>query len=350
MIEAFRGRRRAMAVPLADIRRPNQTVRTEVGDVASLEESIREVGVLVPILLSGAQPPYRLVAGERRVIAADMAGLQTIPAILMELDEEASQICAIVENIQREDLDPIDQALAFERLIQQGMPRGEVARVLGKCDSWIRLKLELLRFPKKIQSLVRSGELPQRIAHEILQRPQSQWKVLAEEAIAGQLNLGQLRRERGLKTVQNNYGSDMVISALRDALKALRYEDYTQAVEHITAALGELGASPKAHEQEERDERIIDLRLEGLSHADIAERSGVNVTVVGRILQKHGLMGGMTRVRNVPSLALPEQQRNEFHRMRTDGMPVSEIARALGVDRVQLHKWRKSQVKESSAA
>ena len=132
---------------------PNQPRKTF--DDATLQElarSIEEKGVLQPVLLQRMNDNYILVAGERRFRAAQIAGLQTIPAIFVSYTEEERLEIALIENLQREDLLPIDEALAYEGLMKTtGYSQDELAKKLGKKRSTIANSLRLLKLPSEIQ-------------------------------------------------------------------------------------------------------------------------------------------------------------------------------------------------------
>lgn len=129
----------------------------------SLEElaaSIKEHGVLQPVVVRRKGSRYELIAGERRLQASIMAGQQIIPAIVMESDNTRAVILALVENIQREDLDPIEEAEALRQLIDSfGLTQEEVSAKIGKRRVTVANALRLLKLPDEVKSLVASREL-----------------------------------------------------------------------------------------------------------------------------------------------------------------------------------------------
>ncbi|MDR2794524.1 MAG: ParB/RepB/Spo0J family partition protein [Holosporaceae bacterium] len=130
-------------------------------NLASLAESIRRKGVLQPILVVRLDNgKYQLVAGERRLRGTKMAGLTEIPAIITDMKAEDQLEVAILENIQREDLNPIDEAEAYHQLIGEFRhTQEELSEILGKSRSHITNILRLLSLPEDVKSLVRNGKL-----------------------------------------------------------------------------------------------------------------------------------------------------------------------------------------------
>ena len=149
-------------IPIADID-PNLSQPRKEFDKDSLEqlaESIRQAGILQPILVVENGTRYRIIAGERRYRAARIAGLETIPCIARSLTEEQQMEAALIENLQREDLNPIEEAQAIRNLIQQcGYTQEEAAKRLGKSRPAVANLLRLLTLPESILNMVVVGEL-----------------------------------------------------------------------------------------------------------------------------------------------------------------------------------------------
>ena len=125
-----------------------------------LADSIREAGVLSPILVVENGMRYRIVAGERRFRASRMAGLETVPCIVRSLTNEQQMEAALIENLQRQDLNPIEEATAIRSLMQEcGYTQEQAARKLGKSRPAIANALRLLNLPKAVTDLVVTGDL-----------------------------------------------------------------------------------------------------------------------------------------------------------------------------------------------
>jgi ParB family chromosome partitioning protein len=149
-------------IPVARIRpnphQPRKRFGTE--ELESLTESIREHGILQPILVTEAVDGYQLVAGERRLRAAQAAGLDRVPAVVRQLADREQIELALVENLQREDLDPLETAEAYRQLIEEfGFSQDDVATRVGKARSTVANTLRLLDLAPGVQAAVADGRL-----------------------------------------------------------------------------------------------------------------------------------------------------------------------------------------------
>jgi len=162
-------------LPVSEIR-PNSYQPREHFDeeaLVSLAASIQAVGVLQPILVRQSGPQeYELIAGERRWRAARRAGLQTIPAIVRPTEDVRSLEQALVENLHREDLTPLEEAAAYQQLIEEfGHTQEEVAQRVGKSRSAVANTLRLLHLPPSIQRLLAEGQISAGHARALLGSP-----------------------------------------------------------------------------------------------------------------------------------------------------------------------------------
>lgn len=152
-------------IPLAQIgANPDQPRKTFTdAELADLAASIKEKGVLQPILLRAvANRPYmyEIVAGERRYRASKMAGLAEIPALVKTLDDGNAMEIALIENVQRENLNPIEEAAAYKNIMEKcGYSMDDVSRLIGKSESHIRNMLRICALPDSVKEMVKSGEL-----------------------------------------------------------------------------------------------------------------------------------------------------------------------------------------------
>jgi ParB family chromosome partitioning protein len=137
--------------------------------LAELADSIRQYGILQPISVRKKGREYELIAGERRLRAARMAGLEVVPCLLCDADMFESSILALVENLQRHDLDYIDEAEGILRLIKTyGLTQEEAAKKLGKSQSAVANKLRLLKLSPEILYILRESSLSERHARALL--------------------------------------------------------------------------------------------------------------------------------------------------------------------------------------
>lgn len=161
-VEAAASGERVTRVEL-DLVRPNAYQPRRRFDPARLEElaaSIREGGILQPLIVRRTGDGYELVSGERRLQAARLAGLPTVPVILRDLDDRQMLVLALVENLQREDLNPVDEAEALGRLAEEfGLSHDEVGRVVGKSRTHVTNMLRVRRLPQQVRAFLAEGRL-----------------------------------------------------------------------------------------------------------------------------------------------------------------------------------------------
>jgi ParB family chromosome partitioning protein len=197
-------------IPTSEIRPNPQQPRQYFDEeaLAGLAESIREVGVLQPVLVRAAEAGgYELIAGERRWRAARRVGLQTIPAIIRVADDAALLQHAIVENVQREELNPLEEAAAYQQLIEDfTLTHDEVAVRVGKSRATITNTLRLLQLPPTIQRYVKDGSLRMGHARALLGTPDRGFQEqLAKRAVAEDLSVREV--EEAIKARSEDAGS-----------------------------------------------------------------------------------------------------------------------------------------------
>ncbi len=175
-------------LPIGDISpNPNQPrVHFDEDTLGELAASIAQVGVLQPVLVRPAEGRYELIAGERRWRAAQRAGLTTVPAVVRTTDDASSVEQALVENLHRQDLTPLEEAAAFQQLIEDfGLTHDDVARRVGKSRSTVTNTLRLLGLPPAVQHLLADGKLSAGHARALLGTPdRSLQEQLARQAAA----------------------------------------------------------------------------------------------------------------------------------------------------------------------
>lgn len=139
----------------------NQPRKTfDEGKLEELADSIREHGLIQPLVVRKSTNGYEIVAGERRWRAARKIGIKEIPAIVRELSDEENMLLAIIENMQREDLDPIEEAEGISQMIETyGLSQEQVSKSLGKSRPYITNQMRLLKLPEEIRKMVSDGRL-----------------------------------------------------------------------------------------------------------------------------------------------------------------------------------------------
>jgi ParB family transcriptional regulator, chromosome partitioning protein len=182
-------------LPLASIR-PNRFQPRDHFDeeaLALLADSIREVGVLQPVLVRpvGDGDEYELIAGERRWRAARRVGLQTIPALVRETEDAAALEQALVENLHRDSLNPLEEAAAYQQLIEDfGLTHDDVAARVGRSRATVTNTLRLMQLPPAIQKLLQQGKLSMGHARALLGTPDRSFQeVLAKRIVADDLSV-----------------------------------------------------------------------------------------------------------------------------------------------------------------
>lgn len=186
---------RVRLIPLSRIRpctfQPRKDFPPET--LRELADSIREQGILQPLVVRRAGEDWELIAGERRLRAAQLVGLQEVPVVVREADDRAALSLALIENLQREDLNPLEEAEGYARLVEQFQLRQEdVAARVGKSRAAVANALRLLKLPTPVQNLIREGRLSVGHAKVILGLPtEKQQKKAAERVVKHGLSVRQ---------------------------------------------------------------------------------------------------------------------------------------------------------------
>ena len=183
-----------LAVDALQAGRFQPRTRMDQGALADLAASIKAQGLMQPIL---ARPlgagRYEIVAGERRWRAARMAGLTEVPALVREMPDRHALALGLIENLQREDLNPLEEAAGLKRLVEDfGMTHAEAAEAVGRSRTGITNALRLLELAPPVQELVREGKLDMGHVRALLGLPPLQQIELAREAVARQLSVRQV--------------------------------------------------------------------------------------------------------------------------------------------------------------
>lgn len=180
---------------------PNRFQPREVFDDQALKElaiSIKEHGVIQPIIVRKVENKYEIIAGERRYKASTMAGLTKIPAIIKNLDDKESSKVALIENLQRRDLTPIEEARTYQKILEleDGMTQEQLAHTMGKTQSVVSNKLRLLALPDEVQDALLKEKISERHARSLLNilNKNDQIKML-DKIIAEKMTVRELDKE-----------------------------------------------------------------------------------------------------------------------------------------------------------
>lgn len=214
-------------------------------DLKELSDSIKSVGLIQPITVRVIKDGYELVVGERRLRAASIAGLKEIPVMLVNMNDQESATVALIENIQRDDLNFFEEAIAFERLMKdQQWTQKEIAEMLGKKQSTISNKIRLLAIPQPIRDMLIKHQLTERHARALLKlNKTADLRKVAGRIVKEQLNVKETEKLVSQLTQETDSTDDKQgsrkkirgIASFRIYLNTLK-----QSVDTIRAAGGQV--------------------------------------------------------------------------------------------------------------
>ena len=211
-------------ISITDIQKNPYQPRKEfdIEKLHELAQSIKENGVIQPIIVR--QSPvigYEILAGERRYRASLLAGLRYIPAVVKQLSDQEMMVQSIIENLQRENLNPIEEARAYESLVEKGFTHAEIADKMGKSRPYISNSIRLLSLPEPILSEVESGKLSQAHARSLVGLNKEQQDYFFQRIIEEDISVRKLEAlltEKKQKKLQKN---DHFIQNEEEQLKKL---------------------------------------------------------------------------------------------------------------------------------
>ncbi len=210
--------------------KPNPFQPREDFDTQSIEElaqSIREKGVIQPLLARRRGDAYELIAGERRLRAANLMGLKEIPILVKDVEDRDSLELALIENVQRQGLNPIEEAHAYQHLIEKfNVTQDKISEVLGKARVSITNTLRLLKLPHEIQAEIKKGRITFGHGRALLEvQDTNEQRRLAQDVIAKELsvreleNLIKLKRPKGLKRKIGQGQREPYVAVLEEELQ-----------------------------------------------------------------------------------------------------------------------------------
>ena len=249
-------RRKLSEIPIdCIITNPSQPRKSfDTEELLELSESIREVGIIQPLTVRyHGDGMYALIAGERRLRASCLAGLKSVPCIIIDVGEEDSALLALIENLQRKDLDFFEEANGITFLIELlNLTQSEAAQKIGKSQPAVANKLRLLKIPQEIQKIIIENNLTERHARALLKlNSYEQMKKASEEAVKNQFKVSQLeayiermliKPEKKHKPLQRGFCRDLRL--------------YFNTINHAVKLMKSSGINAGI-EKDENDERII---------------------------------------------------------------------------------------------
>ena len=224
--------------------------------IAELATSIKENGLIQPLIVRKYNRNYQIIAGERSYRACKLAGLKTVPCIIKDIDDKQMDTYAIIENIQREDLTPIEEANAYKTLIDTyGMSQTELANKVGKKQSTIANKLRLLKLSDEVKDALKSKQITERHARAMLSlQPEKQEEVL-HEVIDKSLNVKQTETliNKPPKIKKKNKGTVKAVSR--------NFKIAINTINQATDLILKSGVEVTSETEENDDEYVIILRV-----------------------------------------------------------------------------------------
>ena len=253
---------RILYLPIRQIR-PNPSQPRKIFDPESLRElasSIEQYGILQPLTVRRRLGEYELVAGERRLRAAKIAGCTEVPCILLTVDEEQSGMVALVENLQRRDLDYIEEAQGLARLMRlYGLNQEQAAQRVGKSQSAVANKLRLLRHSPEMLEKLREYQLSERHARALLRLPteEERLEVLAV-VVKQQLNVAKT------EAYIDAYLEKQRTQEPKRGLRKLIVRDvrlFLNSVNHSLELVRSAGIQAESRQEETDSEIVLTIRL-----------------------------------------------------------------------------------------
>ena len=252
---------RVLYIPVGQIR-PNPAQPRRIFDqqsLAELSESIKTYGILQPLTVRKMPGGFELVAGERRLRAARLAGLAEVPCLLLEVDDRQSGMIALVENLQRRDLDYIEEAQGLARLMKTyGLNQEQAAAQVGKSQSAVANKLRLLRLGEPVLAALREHHLTERHARALLRLPEDEARLAALEVIARE-GLTVAKTEQYIEQLLNKPAP-----APQRPKRILPVRDvrlFLNTVKHSLEVIQSAGIKAACGREDTEDEIVLTIRL-----------------------------------------------------------------------------------------
>ena len=244
--------------------RPNPSQPRKIFDSDGLQElaaSIQNYGILQPLTVRRRNGEYELVAGERRLRAAKLAGLTEVPCILLTVDEQQSSMVALVENLQRRDLDYIEEAEGLARLMRQyGLNQEQAAAKVGKSQSAVANKLRLLRHSPAVLAALRENGLSERHARALLRLPTEQERMAALTVIVKQ----QMNVAKTEEYIEALLAKKRLPEEPKKGIRKLIVRDvrlFLNSVNHSLDLIRGAGIRAEASQEETDSEIVLTIRL-----------------------------------------------------------------------------------------
>ena len=275
-------------IPVEDIL-PNRFQPRLAFDEKELNElaaSIAKYGIIQPIVLRNIGDKYEIIAGERRFKASQIAGLTKVPAIINNTDDNTSAEIALLENLQRKNLTPIEEAQSYRKLIDRGFTQEEIASKLGVSQSSIANKMRLLNLPKKVQDALLYGKISERHARSLLSLNNVDLQLnLLGRIIDERLTVKQTEEEISLLLNKNKYNNDIPDEIQRFLNnESPREIKYMKHVEDVKQERIEVKETPSYNSVD--DEHLISLLRKEEDKKEFIQPEVVNIPEIVEIKEE----------------------------------------------------------------
>ena len=229
---------------------PRKVFREEA--LVELADSIRQHGILQPLSVRRVGNTYELIAGERRLRAAQLAGLNDIPCIIMNMSDKESGMAAMVENLQRQDLDFIEEARGISLLMESwSMSQEQAARLLGKSQSAVANKLRILRHSPKVLTALREGCLTERHARALLKLEDERDKLAAIQVIV----------KEGMSVARTERYIDQLLLRQSDEPRSVNLGLFLNNLNQSLARIQRCGIGAISERRETEDEIVLTITI-----------------------------------------------------------------------------------------
>ena len=239
---------------------PNQPRRIfSQHELEELAASIRSLGLLQPLTVRRTASGCELVAGERRLRAAGMAGLRSVPCVVLDIDREDSAVLALIENLQRSDLHYLEEAAAMARLLETcRISQEELAARLGKSQSAVANKLRLLRLSGACGDLLRSYHLTERHARALLRLSDEEERLRAARHI-GEKHLNVAQTEQYIESLLSDI--QQTEPARRPAYIVKDVRLFLNSIRHSVDVMRRSGVDAQVHREESEEAIVLTVRI-----------------------------------------------------------------------------------------
>ena len=219
-------------------------IKFDESAIADLSASIKEHGVIQPLVVRKIGDKYEIIAGERRYKASVMAGLETVPVIITELNDKDSAEVALIENVQRQNLTPIEEAVSYKKILDMGyLTQEQLANKLGKSQSSIANKLRLLNLEDNVQEALLNGQISERHARSLLKLPNDKQEEMLDRIIDERLTVRKTDEE-----------IDKMLNDLFEAEQFDKPEEVEEEIEHTQPLSFNFGSVVENDKKEEEPE------------------------------------------------------------------------------------------------